>query len=139
MREGTAIGGAAKPVIRCNAKAVSRTFPLSPSTEIKPLSTTCAIWKNCKGDAEIVSPHTYTSSGEFYRFAAGRSAVWILFALGGGPENENRRPDGRLIALFGTMLRGANVLRLPAFGTLGHVELHGLTFLQAAEAAGLDG
>ena len=46
---------------------------------------------------------------------------------------------GRLAAFLGSGLRGANVLRLPAFGSLGHVKLHGLTFLQAAETAGLDG
>ena len=32
-----------------------------------------------------------------------------------------------------------NVLRLPAFGALGHVELHLLPFLQALEAARLNG
>src|ERR1700690_1490755 len=31
-----------------------------------------------------------------------------------------------------------NVLRLPAFGAFGHVELHGLAFLQALEAASLN-
>ena len=35
-------------------------------------------------------------------------------------------------------LDGGNVLRLPAFGALGHVELHGLAFLQALEAASLN-
>src|SRR5450759_3465666 len=34
-------------------------------------------------------------------------------------------------------LDGGNVLRLPALGALGHVELHGLAFLQALEAASL--
>ena len=36
-------------------------------------------------------------------------------------------------------LRGANVFCLPALGALGHVKLDGLTFLQAAESARLDG
>jgi hypothetical protein len=31
-----------------------------------------------------------------------------------------------------------DVLRLPALGALGHVKLHGLAFLQAAEAASLN-
>src|ERR1035437_846450 len=35
-------------------------------------------------------------------------------------------------------LDGGNVLRLPALGALGHVELHGLAFLQALEAASLN-
>ena len=35
-------------------------------------------------------------------------------------------------------LDSGNVLRLPAFGALGHVELHGLAFLQALEAACLN-
>src|SRR5580704_12704300 len=35
-------------------------------------------------------------------------------------------------------LDSLDVLRLPALGALGHVELHGLAFLQAAEAASLD-
>ena len=35
-------------------------------------------------------------------------------------------------------LQCLNVLSLPALGPLGHIELHGLTLLQALEAAGLD-
>src|SRR5436309_2527412 len=35
-------------------------------------------------------------------------------------------------------LDSGNVLRLPAFGALGHVELHGLAFLQALKAASLN-
>src|SRR5712692_1325136 len=35
-------------------------------------------------------------------------------------------------------LDSSNVLRLPALGALGHVELHGLAFLQALEAASLN-
>src|SRR6266852_3736397 len=35
-------------------------------------------------------------------------------------------------------LDSGNVLRLPAFGAFGHVELHGLAFLQALEAASLN-
>ena len=35
-------------------------------------------------------------------------------------------------------LDGGNVLRLPAFGAFGHVELDGLAFLQALEAARLN-
>src|ERR1019366_1497604 len=35
-------------------------------------------------------------------------------------------------------LDSGNVLRLPAFGAFGHVELHGLAFLQALEAACLN-
>ena len=35
-------------------------------------------------------------------------------------------------------LDSLDVLCLPALGAFGHVELHGLAFLQAAEAAGLD-
>src|SRR6266403_3170925 len=35
-------------------------------------------------------------------------------------------------------LDSSNVLRLPALGALGHVELHGLAFLQALESARLN-
>ena len=35
-------------------------------------------------------------------------------------------------------LDSGNVLRLPAFGAFGHVELDGLAFLQALEAASLN-
>src|SRR5450432_3513567 len=46
-------------------------------------------------------------------------------------------------SLFGSRaicldLDSLDVLGLPALGTLGHVELHGLAFLQAAEAACLN-
>ena len=37
------------------------------------------------------------------------------------------------------LLGRTNVLSLPALGSFGHVELHGLTFLQASETAGLNG
>jgi hypothetical protein len=36
-------------------------------------------------------------------------------------------------------LGGTNVFGLPALGSLSYVKLHGLTFLQTAEAAGLNG
>jgi len=39
---------------------------------------------------------------------------------------------------FARNLQDLNVLSLPALGTLHHVELHGLAFLQAAEAVGLN-
>jgi len=53
------------------------------------------------------------------------------------PLKTKRRPaKGRPST---SKLRGANVLCLPALRSLGHVKLDGLTFLQAAEAARLDG
>jgi len=36
-------------------------------------------------------------------------------------------------------LDSLNVLGLPALGAFGHLELHGLPFLQAAKASGLNG
>src|SRR5271155_5641987 len=61
--------------------------------------------------------------------------------IGGGLCNENaREPFGSraLIASRAKSLARLNVLRLPALGAFGHVELHGLAFLQAAEAASLN-
>src|SRR6266446_5243195 len=56
--------------------------------------------------------------------------------------SKNRK--GRLIAALSQSgllpgLEDLNVLGLPALGALGHFELHGLAFLQALEAARLDG
>ena len=55
-------------------------------------------------------------------------------------ENEKGGLKGRLFFLecFANLC-GANVFCLPAFGALGHVKLNGLTFLQAAESASLNG
>ena len=44
------------------------------------------------------------------------------------------RISGSLVIAKRRSLDSGNVLRLPAFGALGHVELHGLAFLQALEA-----
>ena len=46
---------------------------------------------------------------------------------------------GGLIGRPFGILRGANVLRLPALRSLGYVELYGLAFLKAAKATRLDG
>src|SRR5271170_3133219 len=43
-----------------------------------------------------------------------------------------------VIRRSGRYLDSGNVLRLPAFGAFRHVELHGLAFLQALEAASLN-
>src|SRR5450759_1279992 len=48
------------------------------------------------------------------------------------------RISGTLLSLSVVPLDSGNVLRLPALGALGHVELHCLTFLQALEAARLN-
>jgi hypothetical protein len=40
--------------------------------------------------------------------------------------------------MFGCRLDSLNVLSLPALWALGHLELHGLPFLQAAKAASLN-
>ena len=40
--------------------------------------------------------------------------------------------------MFGCRLDGLNVLSLPALRAFGHLELHGLPFLQAAKAASLN-
>ena len=45
---------------------------------------------------------------------------------------------GILFYLESGQLDSLDVLRLPALGALGHVKLHGLAFLQAAEAASLN-
>ena len=45
----------------------------------------------------------------------------------------------RLVAKLIRQLDRADVFGLPAFGSLGHLELDGLTFLQASESAGLNG
>src|SRR5271165_3311163 len=50
-----------------------------------------------------------------------------------------RRSGPRVHELALELLDSLNVLGLPALGALDYVELNGLTFLQAAEAAGLDG
>ena len=52
-------------------------------------------------------------------------------------ENEKGGLKGRLSS-FSTLC-GANVFCLPALGSLGHVKLDGLSFLQAAESARLNG
>jgi hypothetical protein len=54
------------------------------------------------------------------------------------------RPDAKMPAVLANhghpnrYLDSLNVLSLPALGALGDVELHGLAFLQAAEAARLN-
>ena len=42
---------------------------------------------------------------------------------------KNRKGKGGLLAALPRILRRANVLRLPALGALGHIELDGLAFL----------
>ena len=66
------------------------------------------------------------------------SANRMILVLDMTSPNEK---GGRMAAFLRQVLnlRRANVLCLPALGSLGHVELHGLTFLQAAESARLDG
>src|SRR5581483_2616537 len=49
------------------------------------------------------------------------------------------RPGGRPSCSTPAFLDGLNVLSLEALRSLGHAELHGLAFLEGAEAARLDG
>src|SRR3954451_10207459 len=54
------------------------------------------------------------------------------------PKLKRRSPKRSPFARFAPGLECLNVFRLPALGTLGHIELHRLALLQALEAARLD-
>src|SRR5229473_2248915 len=51
---------------------------------------------------------------------------------------KDARYPGRISGILGRCLDCLNVLGLPALWAFGHVELHGLPFLQAAKAASLN-
>src|ERR1700742_4013635 len=54
-------------------------------------------------------------------------------------KNQRATPSSRPSCVSKRRLDSADVLRLPALGALHDVELHGLAFLQRAEAVALDG
>src|SRR5664279_3526729 len=58
--------------------------------------------------------------------------------LGSSQTQEKGRHNAAPLCEIQIELQNLNVLRLPTLGTLGHVELHSLTFLQRTEAIGLN-
>jgi len=85
----------------------------------------------------IEKPYLNLSTGSPKQFGLLSSGPSMVFGSGGTKKKGDRFARSPLFELA-LDLDGLHVLRLPAFGSLDHTELNGLTFLQGAEAARLN-